>query len=191
MSKSWVWAALLHTHTHTHWPSMFVDVRHGSRESRHHTVKVSPWISLSDCCKEICILYTSWAQCINARVVSDFSSATQTRIQRAELFSLVANHELSCRSVLGFLVRDGVDSTDDILREWKVLKVIVWHWKLLKPVTRSDSTQEPHSCPLPRASLTVLGFHNHNLSFLSTIFSFLIYVTPTKILGKTMKMTAH
>lgn len=35
--------------THTHWPSTLVDVRHGSRESRHHTAKVSPWISLSDC----------------------------------------------------------------------------------------------------------------------------------------------
>lgn len=133
MSKSWVWAALLHTHIY--WPSMFVDVRHGSRESRHHTVKVSPWISLSDCCKEISILYTPWAKCINTGVVSDFSWATQTRIQRAELFSFPANHELTCRTALGFLVWDRVDSTDDVLWEQKVLKVTVWHWKLLKPVT--------------------------------------------------------
>lgn len=169
---------------------MLVDVRHGSRESRHHTVKVSPWISLSECCKKICILSTSWAKCMNLGVVSGFSWPTQTGIQRAELLSRAANHELISRTALDFLVWDRVDFTDDALWAGKVLKVTVWYWNLLKPVTLRNSTHEPHSCP-PRASLTVLGFHNHNSSFLRTIFSFLIYVTPTKISGKTMKLTAH
>lgn len=157
-----------------------MDIRHGSRESRHHTVMVSPWISLSDSCKKICILSASWAQCMNIGVVSDFSWAIQTGIQRAEL---AANHELICRTALNFLVWDRVYSTDDVLWEWKVLRVIVWCWKLFKIVTLSNSwvPQLPS-----RTSLTVLGFHNRNLSFLSTIFSFLVYVTPTKISGKTM-----
>lgn len=145
-----------------YWPFTLVNVRHGPRESRHHSVKVSPQISLSK--SKIHILSTSSAKRMNLRVVSGFRRTTQTGIQRAKLFSFAATHEAFSRTALDFFVSERRDFTDDVLWEGKVVKVVVSYKNPVKSVTLINSSPKPHSFP-PRASLTVLWFHNHNLSF--------------------------
>lgn len=108
-----------------YWPFMLVNVRHGSRESRHPSGKVSPRISLSKCSRKIHFLSISHAKFMNLGVMSGFRWTTHTGIQRAKLFLFAASHELIRRTALDFPVSERLDFTDDVLRERKVLKVIV------------------------------------------------------------------